>query len=242
MADNPVITRMREQLEALRLRLRRLVPTERWTDLMRQAHDRAFVVAGAQKADLLADLAGAVGRAIEEGKSIEWFRGQFDAIVERHGWAYRGERNWRTRVIYTTNVRTTYAAGRLAQLRDPELQRVAPYWVYRHGGSADPRPQHLAWDGLVLRADDPWWSTHYPPNGWGCSCYVTAVSEGQARRMGGLSEPPPADPPGAIDRGWDYQPGAGVDEELRGIVADKTANLPGGLAADFGAEMAGRED
>ena len=57
----------RKQLAALQIRLNNLVPTERWDDLMGNAHDRAFVVAGAMKADLLKDLAGAVTRAIENG-------------------------------------------------------------------------------------------------------------------------------------------------------------------------------
>lgn len=219
-----------EQLAALQIRLQDLVPTRRWDDLRGNAHDRAFVVAGAMQADLLHDLAKAVTKAIENGGTIEQFRKDFDAIVERSGWAYKGERNWRTRVIYRTNMSTSYAAGRLSQLRDPELQKVAPYWMYRHGGSADPRPQHLKWDRLTLPADHPFWASHYPPNGWGCSCYVTAVSRATAERQQGRFEEPPADQRGDIDPGWDHAPGNHVSEEIRNLVNAKAINLPQTLA------------
>ena len=87
-----------EQINFFRGKLGNLVPTATWTDLWKSQHDRAFMVAGAMKADLLADMARAVDAAISEGKSIQWFRANFDEIVEKHGWAYRGERSWRSRV------------------------------------------------------------------------------------------------------------------------------------------------
>jgi len=226
-----------EQLAALQIRLRNLVPTERWDDFKGAAHDRGFMVAGAMKADLLNDLAGAVTRVIENGGTIEDFRRDFDDIIERTGWAYKGEKNWRTRTIYTTNMKSTYHAGRLAQLNDPELLSVAPFRMYRHGGSAEPRPEHLKWDKIVRRADDPWWDTHYTPNGWGCSCYVIAVSEATAKRMGGSFEDPAADEPGDIDDGWDYAPGASVDAEIRDIASKKAIALNDVLAAAFKAAL-----
>lgn len=209
-----------EQVRFFRGKLGDLVPTERWDDIERGAHDRAFMVAGATKADLLADLAAAVDRAITEGKSIEAFRADFRAIVERRGWhGWTGEGTaageaWRTRVIYTTNMSASYAAGRYEQLREGGFD----LWVYKHSGSAEPRPQHLAWDGLTLPPDDPFWRTHGPKNGWGCECYVVgARSERGARRLGGDPEKQPPDgwdaidpktgAPVGIDRGWDYQPG-----------------------------------
>src|SRR3569832_518189 len=121
-----------EQLQSLRIRLGNQVPTEKWTDLWKAQHDSAFMVAGAAKADLLADLAGAVEGAIAGGQTIEWFRKQFDDIVDMHGWAYTGERNWLTRVIYQTIYSTCYAAGRLAQLRDPEHHHHKPKRMYHH--------------------------------------------------------------------------------------------------------------
>jgi hypothetical protein len=216
-----------EQLAFFRQKLGNLVPTARWDDLIGSAHDRAFMVAGATKADLLADLGAAVDRAISEGTTLEAFRKDFRAIVERNGWhGWTGEstaagRAWRTRIIYRTNARTSYAAGRNAQLAEGGF----PYLVYRHGGSLEPRPHHLSWDGMVLPADHPFWQTHSPPNGWGCSCYVVgARSEAGARRLGGdMSKQPPegwdsVDPPG-IDEGWDYRPGATVQHAVRNMAA-----------------------
>ena len=43
-----------EQIEFFRGK--RPIPTERWNDLWRDAHDRGFMVAGAMKDELLADL------------------------------------------------------------------------------------------------------------------------------------------------------------------------------------------
>ncbi|KPD10873.1 phage minor head protein [Phaeobacter sp. 11ANDIMAR09] len=216
-----------EQLAAFRLRLGDLVPTSAWDDLLHSAHDRAFMVAGATKADLLQDLASAVDKAISEGTGLEAFKRDFRAIVEKHGWhGWTGEGTpkgeaWRMRTIYRTNMRTSYMAGRLAQLRDGGF----PLWVYRHGGSADPRPQHLAWDGLILEADHPFWETHYPPNEWGCSCRVFgARSLNAALRRGGKADvklapnwdkpdPKTGNPPG-VGRGWAYAPGDTVSETV----------------------------
>ncbi|MCE7932772.1 MAG: hypothetical protein DYH17_15540 [Xanthomonadales bacterium PRO6] len=105
-----------------------------------------------------------------------------------------------------------------------------PFWMYKHGGSADPRPQHLAWDGMVLPADHPFWNTHSPPNGWGCSCRIVGVRDKEmARRLGG--KPDKALPegwdevsaktgePAGIDRGWGYQPGATVADAVQQMAA-----------------------
>lgn len=207
-----------EQVRFFRDKLGDLVPTATWRDLMREAHDRAFMVAGAAKADLLADLAAAVDKAISDGEGIDAFRKRFRDIVQRHGWhGWTGEgstagTNWRTRIIYHTNMSTSYAAGRLSQLQH------FPIWVYRHSGSPHPRLQHKAWDGLTLPSDHPFWQTHYPPNGWHCGCRVVGVrTRDAAGRVGGQPDydAPPAgwdqrDAKGnlpGIPEGWDYMPG-----------------------------------
>ena len=226
-----------EQIDFLRRKLN--LPSESWRDIQRAAHDRACVVAGATKADLLHDLRKAVDQAVKGG-SIGEFRKNFAETVAKHGWTgWTGEGSkageaWRTRVIYQTNLMTSYAAGRRAQLLDPDLVKRRPFWRYVHNDSVThPRPQHKRWGDmkLTLRHDHPFWETHFPPNGWGCKCRVVAVA---APSDGDETEPPEGwaqtDPatgaPVGIDEGWGYAPGARADSELRSFVQDKLVDYP----------------
>lgn len=175
------------------------VPSEHWTDVWRTAHSHAFMVAGAASDDLLADFQEALQKALDQGTTLAEFRADFDDIVARYGWEYNGTPGWRSSIIYDTNLSTAFSAGRYAQLTDPSVREAFPYWTYVHGDSQRPRPQHLAWNGLTLRADDPFWSTHYPPNGWRCSCRVAPTSDADLARMG-KSGPDTAPP--TIMRAW----------------------------------------
>ncbi len=234
MSDDPVSgvfgRPFTEQVAFFRRKLGNLVPTEFWDDMLREEHDRGFMVAGAAKADLLTDLAAAVDKAIAEGRGIEEFRRDFRAIVRRHGWTgWTGEGSvkgeaWRVKTILRTNSYTSYAAGRLAQLRASNFK----WWIYCHGGSQEPRLQHLGWDGLMLPPDHPFWDKFYPPSDWGCSCYVVgAHSSAAAKRMGGKPDKklpdgwdridPKTGAPEGIGRGWDYAPGASVSRDVSAI-------------------------
>lgn len=141
--------------------------------------------------------------------------------VDRLGW-----------LIYRTDMATAYAAGRWRQLNDPEFARRMPCWRHRHAdGVAHPRPQHVAWNGLTLPRDHPFWRTNFPPNGWGCHCKVFAE---RAPAEGAPTEPPAGwdvrdaasgELPG-VDEGFDYAPGANVDTALRHKVQDKLIAYP----------------
>ncbi|MYD77280.1 MAG: hypothetical protein F4244_11915, partial [Gammaproteobacteria bacterium] len=142
----------------------------------------------------------------------------------------------------------SYAAGRYRQLK--ENSDALPYWQYRHSHLAStPRQQHLAWDGMVLAHDDPFWTTHYPPNGWGCGCYVIGVTRGRLERMGrtgpdrapairtrevlvGKNGPHPrlVSVPEGIDPGWAYAPGQSV---VRTYLDKLAVQQPGVAAAQY---------
>jgi len=227
-----------EALEFFRGKLN--LPTATWTDLWEGMHARAFVVAGAMRDDLLTDLRQAVDKAIARGTTLAEFRKDFDAIVGRHGWGYNGGRNWRTRVIYETNLRTAYQAGRYRQMKAIAHRR--PFWQYVHSPFVqDPRPEHLAWNGLILRHDDPWWDTHYPPNGWGCRCSVRTLAGRDLEKLGrtGTDQAPPIEweervvgirgpnpravkVPRGIDPGWGYNVGKAAwgEEPARRLVTE----------------------
>ena len=80
------------------------IPTEHWDDLWKEQHAKGFMVAGAMKAELLTDLRIAMDKAISSGTTLKDFRKDFDKIVEKHGWIYKGGRNWRTKVIYDNSI------------------------------------------------------------------------------------------------------------------------------------------
>lgn len=236
-----------EQIAFFRQKLK--LPTAAWDDIWQSAHDRAFVVAGALKADLLADLFAAVEKAIVEGTSIETFRKDFRKVVADNGWqGWTGEGSpggfaWRTRVIYETNLRSSYHAGRWQQLNDPAMLKIMPYWEYVHNERVfNPRPLHLAWNGLTLPATHAFWKTHFAPNGWGCRCRIVARVK---PRPDAITIPPSDwqridDKTGApigIDKGWAYAPGASLPRELDSIIKGKAAALPKPLADAFTADM-----
>lgn len=224
MAIEAVSLPFREQAEFFRRKLN--MPTEAWTDVYAQQQNYSFMVAGANRNDLVADFRAAVDKAITDGGTLEDFRRDFDEIVARYGWSYNGGRNWRSRVIFETNLNTTYMAGRYEQLMAVREDR--PYWQYLHSDAVEePRPLHEGWDGMVLRWDDPWWQYHFPTNGWGCQCRVIALSDSDLQRMGkdGPDTAPPIEweervigqrspggpmtvrVPRGVDPGFEYVPG-----------------------------------
>jgi len=89
--------------------------------------------------------------------------------------------------------------------------------------SAEPRPEHIAFVGTILPIDNPFWATHFPPNGWGCKCSVRQISEREALSLG--YDPETGGPqivwrtyvnrrtgerarvPDGIDPGWHTNPG-----------------------------------
>ena len=98
-----------------------------------------------------------------------------------------------------------------------------PYLQYLTAGDTRVRPEHEAWDQTVLLIDDPWWNSHYPPNGWGCRCTVRTLNQRQLERTGLAVDPAPpiksnerintrtgevyGDVPEGIDTGFDFNVG-----------------------------------
>ena len=183
------------------------IPTDKWDDLWKEQHAKGFMSAGAAKADLLSDLRGEVQKAIDGKTTLKEFQAGFDKVVAKNGWSYQGSRNWRSELIYDTNITTAYQAGRWQQFVDAGTE----YLMYLHmDGVAHPRLEHIAWSGTVLPITDPWWGTHYPPNGWRCHCRAvraTRADWAKAKAAGSGDAPTAPGSTAGIDEGWDYNVG-----------------------------------
>ncbi len=160
-----------------------------WQDVWQQEHEAAFTVAKMMDLDLLKDTRAAVDRAIAEGQTFQQFHQSLEPKLADAGWWGRkemldpvtGETREvqlgsvrRLRTIFRVNMQAGYAAGHWAQIEDNK--REAPYLMYDAVDDGRTRPEHRAWDGIVLPADDPFWNDHMPPNGWNCFPAGTLVS------------------------------------------------------------------
>ncbi|MDN3441086.1 phage minor head protein [Psychrobacter sp. APC 3279] len=237
-----------EQIEFFKNKLN--LPTDSYLDLEGKEHDYAFVVAGANRNDILADFRQAIDKAIIDGTTLDEFRKDFDDIVAKFGWDYNGGRRWRSRIIYDTNLYSSYNAGRYEQHQS--MKDYRPYLQYVHrDGQKNPRPLHQSWDDLVLPADDPFWTSHYPINAYGCHCSVIAHSERSLKREGlsvGTSpkieyvtkvlgkrsgNPKLVTLPEGIDYGFDRIPGTNRVDMPSKLLLDKAIAVPPDLAANM---------
>ncbi len=216
-------------------------------DVWQAEHARAFTVAKAMNLDLLQTIRLAVDDAIANGKPLRDFAKDLTPLLQDKGWWGRqpmkdpvtGEVDQvqlgsprRLRTIYDTNLRTAHAAGQWERIQ--RNKKTHPYLLYSLGPSQEHRAEHVAWAGICLPADHPWWHTHFPQNGWGCKCRVTPVSKRQYERLksegmrqrDGTYIPVQLEAPEielaeyvsqrtgevisvpiGIDPGWDYNPG-----------------------------------
>lgn len=165
-----------------------------YKDVWNEEHAAGFTVAKAMQIDVLSDMKSAVEKAIEKGETFEQFKKNIKPTLIQKGWwgkkdmvdPLTGETvkaqlgsDRRLKTIYDTNIWSAYSKGSYDRAMESFFVK---YFMYRIGYAQRHREQHVAWDGLVLPKDDAFWYTHYPPNGYGCHCYVTTLTEERKRR------------------------------------------------------------
>lgn len=230
-------------------------------DVWGQEHAHAFTVAKAMEIDILEAIRGGVDEALAEGLTYRDFSQQLTPLLQKLGWWGKQEMTdpvtgetklvqlgspRRLKTIYDANLRTARAAGQWERIQ--RTKRTHPYLLYELGPSENHRPEHASWAGILLPADDPWWQTHYPQNGWGCKCRVRQVSKREYERLATtdnyLTEAPPIEyrewtnkrtgetlkVPKGIDPGWDINPGIGRQARAEKMLNDKIDALPAPLA------------
>jgi SPP1 gp7 family putative phage head morphogenesis protein len=99
----------------------------------------------------------------ESGKLREWddFKEAAGKITEKYN------ETW-MRTEYDMAIASAQNAARWTEFE--KEADVIPNLKYQTVGDSSVRPEHAVLDGIVRPLDDPFWDTHYPPNGWGCRC------------------------------------------------------------------------
>ncbi len=146
-----------------------------------QLKQRAFTVAGIEQLDALQRIRDAVAK-LPEGASWDEAKKEIAAEISPFVGGDDKAAKARANFMLRTHGFQAYAVARhQQQMEDIE---IFPYWKYETVGDSRVRPGHAALDGKILRADDDWWKTHYPPWDWGCRCIVVELTELDAKKQG----------------------------------------------------------
>ncbi|HWR12479.1 MAG TPA: phage minor head protein [Rectinemataceae bacterium] len=197
------------------LRRKKIVPIERWDEISGAEHAHAFTVSHVTNTEALEAIRGQLIKAMEDGVPYEKFRVGFLETMQKNGWYLNPERkddmaydNWRMGVIHDTNMRTSYSAGRYRQ--SVQISSMRPYWLYKQKQRPTKRQEHEPLHNLALPCDDSFWDKYYPPNGWGCECYVQTLSSKQYEAGSFKKEVPGDFSPATIPTEWQHNPGKEV--------------------------------
>lgn len=221
-----------------------------YRDIFGAQHATYWTVAKAMELDVLDAIGGAMDEALATGVTKESFAKGLTPTLQKLGWWGRQEREdpltgelrevqlgsaRRLATIYDTNLRTAYAAGRWERIQARKAER--PWLLYQSVMDGRERPQHAAWHGTLLRVDDPWWRTHYPPCGWFCRCWVLQLSDADLERRGLAPSPQAPDLravnwtnprtgvtiklPEGIDPGFGHNVGMAADQAARQRLIEK---------------------
>jgi len=155
--------------------------------LTKKARGEAVYVAGLTADEVAKDIKPLIKKAIDEGMSSEQFKDVLaDKATEftgktwlrrKHPGAYKlAKTPYHAENVFRTNIMGAYNEGRRAAFEDPALADEFPAWQYVAILDDRTREEHAAQDGKIYAKDDPYWDEWYPPNGYQCRCFVTAVS------------------------------------------------------------------
>lgn len=226
-----------------------------WRDYADIEKKMAFSVTKMLDIDLLRDVQDSLTTALEQGASFRQWADDLVPLLQSKGWWGRKEVRdpltgqvvvaqlgspHRLKTIFRTNMASAYATGQWVQIEQQAAD--APYLLYDAVDDFRTRPEHAAWDGVLLPVSSKFWRTHYPPNGFNCRCTAIQLDEDDIERMGltarkrapniqterwvnprtGKSQAVPR----GIDAGFAHNPGIERAKEIRRLLREKVAALP----------------
>ena len=144
-----------------------VLPGIYYGELQGLARQLSFSIAGIAALDQLQQVRDSLSDGLQSGISfVEWQ----DEIL-KSGTLDLPEH--RLDNIFRTNIQNSYNRGRWEKFQSIKHRR--PYLMYDAINDSRVRPSHLAMDGIIRPADDFFWRTHAPSNGYRCFLPGTKV-------------------------------------------------------------------
>lgn len=171
-------------------RARVLVSKREFDSLHDKVKSLAFTVAGVEQMSAVQDVFDAIDKAIADGESIDAFR---QRVSEKLGDKFAGPKSAHLTTVFRTNVQSAYNTGRWYQLDNPDVTAVLPYRMLDivFDSRTSDICEQLGRPPTILRHDDTYWQTHWPPFHHRCRTCVRAItaSEAEARGVHKAKEP-----------------------------------------------------
>ena len=207
-----------------------ILSPEEYKELASEAKHLAFSVSEMARADHVQAVYDAIQDGIRDGKPFGEFKREAGEFFDGLGWGGSSEN--RAELVYHNAVSQAYSAGHSQQL-DADRD-IFPHRRYVCSLRAT-RPEHRRLHGLVLRSDDPVWSTMYTPNGHRCECDIEGVAGYSGKVVTGAELNFQPDP------GWAGNPGRTglADQDAR--FASRIEQYPEFLAADVASRLSNEE-
>ncbi|MBI1936675.1 MAG: phage head morphogenesis protein [Ignavibacteriales bacterium] len=197
-----------------------------WQDVWQEAHAKSFTVAKAMRLDILQEIKEEVDKIFSQGITYEQFKKDLEPILKHLGWWGKVKASdvpgygtasgidpnkivqlgspYRLKTIYQTNANVAYSAGRYKMMIQNVNER--PYWLYHQIDRKNKRKIHSRYAGKVFIWNDPIWDMIFPPNGFGCGCWVEALTKEEVQSRG-LKVWKGSDVIIDVAEGWEYNPG-----------------------------------
>lgn len=180
--------RFQEAVDAFRKRVP--VSDAAWRAMTDAARSKAFKVAGVAQLSVVADVAKAARKAVEDGETLADFKKRVGKKLRAEWAGTVSNPSARIETIFRTNVQTAYSEGTWHQLQSEGTRRVRPY--IKSTPILDVRTERIceAIKTVILPSDHPWWLTHWAPLHFQCRRSQVGLTEKQALKQGVTKVPP----------------------------------------------------
>lgn len=163
----------------------RVPMTERtFGKLSNRAQKKGFTVAGVTDLNVVKAVWKAIDAAIEKGETFENFQKRVGPRLSRAWHGMEGNPIARMETVFRNNVQAAYNAGRVRQLKDPDMLEALPFW--RFVAILDSRTSTICrpLSDTVLQANAAWFRTRVPPLHHRCRSTIVGISRRAADRIG----------------------------------------------------------